>query len=405
MGISRDRAMAACRAMRHGDLLLFLVSLDDATIAAWPLENEDQDETIASCIGAAKQEAMAQKAEAAAAQLQATQAAHVAGKSLIVTFKKGQKVEEVTFNEFPAWRTLVRKVEDLFHELEAEEFRVKAGRLELSEQNWPSVAAGASVITLGVVSICRPFSSFRADEAFRVLDTAAQFAEDAVFGTQFTLAEYNPTSPADSVLQTSVNLQTHGDIVAHVGKELALRCCKTDPDRYNKEASKKEIISPVIFAAAALAGDVRVEAEYSVCGTLGRGMIDYVILYKHFSIIVLEGKLHDTLEEHLGQLAAEIRSAREQYKRVYLTKRKHDDEGEFKKVPSFGILSNGTRYILYKYTPEDRCLVQLALRAQLKQRMTAAEAIAEVLPIIRCLVKIIQEQMEGMESFKRARSD
>ncbi|GFH24832.1 uncharacterized protein HaLaN_22695 [Haematococcus lacustris] len=372
--------MAACRAMKHGDLLVFLVSLDDATIAAWLLDNEDQDETIVSYIGAVKQEAVAQKAQAAAAQLQATQAAHVAGKSLIVTFKKGQKVEEVTFNEFPAWRTLVRK-------------------------NWPSVVAGASVITLGVVSICRPFSSFRADEAFRVLDTAAQFAEDAVFGTQFTLAEYNPTSPTDPVLQTSVNLQTHGDIVAHVGKELALRCCKTDPDRYNKEASKKEIISPVIFAAAALAGDVRVEAEYSVCGTLGRGMIDYVILYKHFSIIVLEGKMHDTLEEHLGQLAAEIRSAREQYKRVYLTKRKHDDEGEFKKVPSFGILSNGTRYILYKYTPEDRCLVQMALRAHLKQRMTAAEATAEVLPIIRCLVKIIQEQMEGMESFKRARSD
>ncbi|KAJ9531914.1 hypothetical protein QJQ45_003627 [Haematococcus lacustris] len=381
MGISRDKAMAACRAMKHGDLLVFLVSLDDATIAAWLLDNEDQDETIVSYIGAVKQEAVAQKAQAAAAQLQATQAAHVAGKSLIVTFKKGQMVEEVTFNEFPAWRTLVRKVEDLFHELEAEEFRVKAGRLELSEQNWPSVAAGASVITLGVVSICRPFSSFRADEAFRVLDTAAQFAEDAVFGTQFTLAEYNPTSAADPPQQ---------------------QCYRRV---YNKEASKKEIISPVIFAAAALAGDVRVEAEYSVCGTLGRGMIDYVILYKHFSIIVLEGKLHDTLEEHLGQLAAEIRSAREQYKRVYLTKRKHDDEGEFKKVPSFGILSNGTRYILYKYTPEDRCLVQMALRAHLKQRMTAAEATAEVLPIIRCLVKIIQEQMEGMESFKRARSD
>ncbi|GFH17124.1 uncharacterized protein HaLaN_13685 [Haematococcus lacustris] len=315
--------------MRRGDLLVFLVSLDDATIAAWHLENEDQNETIASYIGATKQQAVAQGAQAAAAQLQATQVAHAAGKSLIVTFTKGQKVEEVTFNEFPSWRALVRKVEDLFHELEAEEFRVKAGRLELSEQNWPSVAAGESIITLGVVSICRPFSSFRADEAFRVLDTAAQFAEDAVFGTQFSLAEYNPTSPADPVLQTSVNLQTHGVIVAHAGKELALRCCKTNPDRYNKEASKKEIISPVIFAAAALAGDVRVEAEYNVCGTLGKGMIDYVILYKHFSII---GKLHDTLEEHLGQLAAEIRSAREQYKRVYLTKRKHDDEGEFKKV-------------------------------------------------------------------------
>ena len=35
-------------------------------------------------------------------------------------------------------------------------------------------------------------------------------------------------------------------------------------------------------------GDVRVEAEYTVRGMLGRGMIDYVIMYKHFSITVVE---------------------------------------------------------------------------------------------------------------------
>ncbi|KAJ9511627.1 hypothetical protein QJQ45_007370 [Haematococcus lacustris] len=79
MGISRDRAKAACRAMKRGDLLFFLVSLDDATIAAWNLENEDQDKTIASYIGAAKQQAVVQEVQAAAAQLQATQAAHAAG--------------------------------------------------------------------------------------------------------------------------------------------------------------------------------------------------------------------------------------------------------------------------------------------------------------------------------------
>lgn len=38
------------------------------------------------------------------------------------------------------------------------------------------------------------------------------------------------------------------------------------------------------------------------------------------------------MDEHLGQLAAEMRAAREQYQRTYLRKRKYDDEGEFKKV-------------------------------------------------------------------------
>ena len=103
-----------------------------------------------------------------------------------------------------------------------------------------------------VISDCKPFSSFKADEAFFVLGTARGFADDAA--AAFPLAPYDPMASLDSVLEECLHVRTHGDIIQHVGKELALRCCKTDPDRYNKEASKRELISPVIFAAAALAG-------------------------------------------------------------------------------------------------------------------------------------------------------
>ena len=72
-------------------------------------------------------------------------------------------------------------------------------------------------------------------------------------------------------------------------------------------------------------------------------------------------------------------------------------------MPSFGILTNGTRYIFYKYTPGDRLLVKHDVRAQLKQRIKAEDASKEVLPIIRHLVYIIKQQMKGMESFKRVR--
>ena len=74
-------------------------------------------------------------------------------------------------------------------------------------------------------------------------------------------------------------------------------------------------------------------------------------------------------------------------------------------VPSFGILSNGTRYIFFRYTPEDRRLVQLATEAQLKERITASNAIDQVLPIIRRLLHIINVQMDGMESFKKSKRD
>uniref|UniRef100_A0A6T5TRE9 Uncharacterized protein n=1 Tax=Chlamydomonas chlamydogama TaxID=225041 RepID=A0A6T5TRE9_9CHLO len=327
------------------------------------------------------------------------------GIPVTITLKKGKTSHEVTFNGTPTWSALESKVEELYRELRAEQFRLKAGKRELSEKNWHAYAKAKPFMTLGVISECKPFSAFKADEAFDVLGTAHQYADEPEDpDVVFPLAPYNPSAEAKKVLQESLNLHTHADIVAHAGKEVALRCCMTNPEKYTKEASKREVISPVIFAAAAMAGDVRVEAEYDVNGTLGRGAVDYVIVYRNFSIVVVEGKLHDTLEKHLGQLAAEIRSAREQYKRVYLGKRKREDEGDFKKVPSFGILTNGTRYIFYKYTPEDRLLVQHAVQAHLKHCIKADEATSQVLPIIRHLVHIIQQQMQCMQSFQRAQT-
>ena len=96
------------------------------------------------------------------------------------------------------------------------------------------------------------FSSFKAIEAYSVLDTAKQYADDVA--TEFPLAPYDPMAPTERVLQECLDLHTHGDVVQHVGKELALRCCKTDPRQHTKEASKRELIGPVIFAAATLAG-------------------------------------------------------------------------------------------------------------------------------------------------------
>ncbi|KAL6760415.1 hypothetical protein V8C86DRAFT_1113411 [Haematococcus lacustris] len=109
MGISGDKAKAACRAMKRGDLLFFLESLNDATIAAWELENEDQDETIVSYIDTIKQEAVAQVARAAAAQLQATQAAHAAG----VNVKKEGSATSIIFRTVDA-AELLKLVESEF---------------------------------------------------------------------------------------------------------------------------------------------------------------------------------------------------------------------------------------------------------------------------------------------------
>ena len=73
-----------------------------------------------------------------------------ADKPLIVTFKKGKAVGDAAFSNTPKWPDLLQRAEGLFEELAIESFSLKAGKLELSEENWFAYAAGKSTVTLGV---------------------------------------------------------------------------------------------------------------------------------------------------------------------------------------------------------------------------------------------------------------
>ena len=103
-----------------------------------------------------------------------------------------------------------------------------------------------------VVSHCKAFSAFKAEDAFSLLHTANQIVpKDA---NAFKPAPYDGDAPVDRVVQQCLGFQKHKDIVAHAGRELALRCCKSDPEATTKEASKEELIAPVVLAAATRAG-------------------------------------------------------------------------------------------------------------------------------------------------------
>lgn len=91
------------------------------------------------------------------------------------------------------------------------------------------------------------------DEAWCVLDTATQHAEEDELALNFPMVEYDVDAALDAQLKACL-AEKHGDIITLAGQELALRCSKTDPKKHSKEASKREFISPVIYAATALAG-------------------------------------------------------------------------------------------------------------------------------------------------------
>jgi hypothetical protein len=55
-------------------------------------------------------------------------------------------------------------------------------------------------------------------------------------------------------LLSATGLPKTGDILKHVGADLSIRCWQSYPSNAGKEGSKRELISPIIFAAAVLAG-------------------------------------------------------------------------------------------------------------------------------------------------------
>ncbi len=103
-----------------------------------------------------------------------------------------------------------------------------------------------------VISQVKAFSTFKALEAFELLDTPLKFAEeeDAAFQEAACAADV----PLAYELARSTSFKTQGDLFDHMGVDLALRCMESNPADAGKEATRRELISPVIFAAAALSG-------------------------------------------------------------------------------------------------------------------------------------------------------
>jgi hypothetical protein len=159
---------------------------------------------------------------------------------------------------------------------------------------------------------------------------------------------------------------------------------------------------------------------------VAKGSIDYVLMFNWFSIVVVEGKLHDQLLKHSGQLAAEMRAAREQFSTTMLGKRKHEPDEDFSQVgqnifalalgcmivsgladrsfvthlqvPSVGILSSGTQYIFFKYDPAATSITRSSSMAvPLVPGITAQKAATVALPVIRRLVQAIENQKLAMK--------
>jgi hypothetical protein len=140
--------------------------------------------------------------------------------------------------------------------------------------------------SLQVISCVQPFSSYKNDQGLQLLGVLdSQMVEN---NEAFPCDALDPYAALSEALKSCMSCDTVGELMLHMGRDLALRCLEGHPGEHGKEATMRELISPIIFAAAALTEDIRVLAEYGVHGTRASGSIDWVLLFKRFSIVIVE---------------------------------------------------------------------------------------------------------------------
>jgi hypothetical protein len=140
-------------------------------------------------------------------------------------------------------------------------------------------------VLLQVVSVRVPFTKVTKEDGLRLLDVLSISKPD---DDPFPGEDFEDGAHLPAAVQQCTGFNVAGDIVRHVGKELAVRCFVGHPRENPKEAGCRELISPVLAAAALLAGEVQMHAEYSVAGVEAHGTVDWVMNFKDFSVVVVE---------------------------------------------------------------------------------------------------------------------
>ena len=104
-----------------------------------------------------------------------------------------------------------------------------------------------------VISLSKPFSSVGKEEGYKILGVKLQHAK--FDPDKFVPQQIVSDQMLSQDLQTATGFSKIGDILQHMGFDLAIQSWQTHPSNDGKEASRRELISPVIFAAAVIAGN------------------------------------------------------------------------------------------------------------------------------------------------------
>lgn len=331
-------------------------------------------------------------------------------------FNKAQDKQNASFEHpfttRPTIQHMCEVLENKYPELLRIKYMLKSGTTDITEETWVALdlvpKKKSKRFTVAVVLMYKAFSAISTDEGLGLLGvTGTIAAPDSLAATAaFTADPLNGSDKLPEEITKRTRWTTVDCVLQHLANDLACRGFVSRTHETAKEQGKRELVAPFLMAAAAIVAEVQVHAEFNVDGTSAHGCVDWVMLYQAFCIVVVEAKLNVPFLEYLGQLAAEMLSAREQFAMTALGKRKAEAASALPEVPSYGILTNGHYMQIFKYyTREDKkVLLQSELfTVPISSVTTYDEALKAARPIVEKLVHILRAQIQEYEKCPEAK--
>lgn len=103
--------------------------------------------------------------------------------------------------------------------------------------------------------------------------------------------EFRPSAVAGDTAVPGAHGRSVSDIINHAVDDILLRSRVYSSFPQGTEYTRRELISPILVAAALIALDVGLCAELGLSGRLGSGPVDYVFVYRFFFVLLTEAKV------------------------------------------------------------------------------------------------------------------
>ena len=244
--------------------------------------------------------------------------------------------------------------------------------------------------TVYVESDCKDFKKFTISEALSYAGASGQLP--IVADGKFPPAKYDDD---DEEIMPILD-QAFREIMARIR-------CFGPFSRAQNETTVRELITPVLLAAAEITHGIRLVCEKTISGSKGAGPVDFAAVYKEFNAVITEAR-KDNVEDGLCQNIAQLVSSREDYLfNVAGVKRKFE---EVASAPGFGALCTGEHWIFTKYEGNTvyRTKVFSVLDVLDRPKNDGADLRKSLYTVIKQVVGLLEAQKEAVDAYDISRS-